>query len=274
MDSAKQDIGTQLRSVELRSENGTALRACIVTVTAKGRRHMATGEQNQDAVLSLVREQAPSSALLAAADGLGSCRFSDIGSRLAVRTIADRRDLLREVLLNRMTFEEASRQIGDAWIRGLSDSLGPVPVEEYDSTLLFAFWENDELIVAQLGDGLIQWRIDGQDAEELFGRGGDFANRTSSLVTGRPWAFRRIRLGCFRQHSVLLATDGIADDLKPEHRSRLTELLAREVRLNGPERAAAVIEEWVRDWPTYGHSDDRTLAFLTVWHEGVELDEG
>lgn len=274
MDLINRDVKAEVRSVDFQSGSRGLIRACLVTVTAKGKRHIAKGEQNQDAVQVLIQEQVPFSTLMVVADGLGSCRFSDIGSRVAVQTTVDQRDLLRDVLHNKTTFQDASRRLSDAWLRKLSDSLGPVPIAEYDTTLLFAYLEGDELIFGQLGDGLIQWRVNGEDAEELFVRDHDFVNRTSSLCGDQPWMFRRVHLGCFNKLSIIITTDGIADDLKPEHRRMLTELLTNEVHLNGPENAASTIEEWVRDWPTHGHSDDRTLAFLTVWHGGGEFVEG
>jgi len=65
--------------------------------------------------------------------------------------------------------------------------------------------------------------------------------------------------------SILLATDGVADDLVPEKRADFLHFLVSQY---GPRPATArtrAIAKELRDWPTPRHRDDKTVAVL--WDE-------
>lgn len=145
--------------------------------------------------------------------------------------------------------------------------LGVLPAREEDSavTCLFAVvLASGELLVAKLGDGIAAIReSDGQIivlGEERTG----FCNQTTALGVAKStqeWSV--ITRPCLKPGAaVLLATDGIADDLIGDKVGDLIKFLIDEfASLPAKSRWITLCQE-LRNWPTSKHLDDKTLAII------------
>ena len=62
---------------------------------------------------------------------------------------------------------------------------------------------------------------------------------------------------------VVLATDGVADDLDPERLGAFTDWLTTDVARLAPMARWRRLHQELRDWPVPRHVDDKTVAVLT-----------
>ena len=218
-----------------------------------GPSHRNHGVPNQDAC---VLRGHKGGWLLAVADGLGSKPFSDLGSAIAARTAID-------VLARECSAEDPRGQIEaiyNLWLKRL-----PVPRPVLAATtLLFVACDAEGYgWLAQLGDGLAVIREEGV-TKTITNEKAGFGNETDALgVTKsfRAWSHRRV---AFTQQGdgVVLMTDGVADDLKPEMLGEFYDAL----RLAGMSRSKRRFRGWIERelaaWTTHLHSDDKTLGMI------------
>lgn len=133
------------------------------------------------------------------------------------------------------------------------------------STCRFALLEKTGILVtANLGDGVTLVRGSGGDVTVYGGRDTEgFGNETLALGM-------RHRLGDWRiavlppqpERCVVLATDGIADDLRPDKLQGFVRWIAEEIAPLPPLRRAACLRKELNRWPVPHHTDDKTLAVM------------
>jgi hypothetical protein len=141
--------------------------------------------------------------------------------------------------------------------------------DESATTCLFAVATRDgRLLLAQLGDGLVMLKTPSgtttlEPPRERFG------NATTGLGIAadvREWRLH-LEPNFTGVATILLATDGVADDLLPEKRAEFLNFL---VTRYGPRPASArtrAIAKELRKWPTPRHLDDKTVAVL--WNDAT-----
>ena len=228
--------------------------------SVRGPEHRKDRRPNQDAWL---RRLTRGSALAVVCDGLGSRPHSAIGSRAACRAVADAvqhwsaaQDAPPELLL---------RLIHALW----NVRVHEVGREESATTCLFAVVTKDRrLLLAQLGDGLVMLNTLG-GTTTLEPPTDRFGNTTTGLGIAadlREWRFH-LEPNFTGTANILLATDGVADDLVLGKRAEFLNFLVTQY---GPRSAAArtlAIAKELRDWPTPRHRDDKTVAVL--WNDAT-----
>jgi serine/threonine protein phosphatase PrpC len=229
--------------------------------SVRGPEHRRERKPNQDAWLSRL---ARGTALAVVCDGLGSRPHSQLGSRAACRAVADAvrhwevvPDAPPELLL---------RLVHALW----NVRIHQIGREDCATTCLFAAVTKDRrLLLAQLGDGLVMLKTPA-GTTTLEPPGERFGNATTGLgivSDVREWRlhFEPTFSGAA---SILLATDGVADDLLPEKRADFLSFL---ITQNGPRPVSArtrAIAKQLSDWPTPRHRDDKTVAVL--WNDTKE----
>ncbi|MGC4890483.1 PP2C family serine/threonine-protein phosphatase [Micromonospora sp. DT227] len=194
--------------------------------------------------------------LVVVADGLGSRPHSRLGAvavcraaHRAVRGLAD-----HEV-------PDPSRLFARIETNWRVELAHRDPAECSTTVMLSLVHRSGGVLVGQVGDGLIAFGS-GHATERLVTERAGFGNETDALgLPGRRPLWRSRWLPSppsgFR---VLLATDGVADDLRPESIGQFIDHLEQEFRpLPPPERHRRLVAE-LRAWPTPGHFDDKTLA--------------
>jgi serine/threonine protein phosphatase PrpC len=194
--------------------------------------------------------------LVVVADGLGSRPYGGLGAVAACR--AGHRAVRELAMTGIPDPATLFPRIEEHWRRELEPR---EPAECGTTVLLSLVHASGGVLLGQLGDGLIAIGV-GATAEPLVSGRAGFGNETDALgASGRAPAWHSRWLPSppagFR---ILMATDGVADDLSPEHVCGFITELARQFGpLPPPERHRRLCAE-LRAWPTPGHFDDKTLA--------------
>jgi serine/threonine protein phosphatase PrpC len=200
-------------------------------------------------------------------DGLGSKKYSDIGSRLMCESVID--SCVEFANMKEQSISELLRLIHKHWMEKVpSDSY-----KDYECTCLFALVINSRLIVAQLGDGMIVAKSIDQDCPVslLDSKVDSFSNLTNCIHGDfdlDDWSVE-----CFDNFDldyVVLCTDGISDDLLKGSEVYFIKDLVSEYQDMSAQDINEDIKRWLADWPVPKHTDDKTLAGLLINKEEQE----
>ncbi len=219
--------------------------------------HRSQGRPNQDAWL---KSAGAFGALAVVCDGLGSRSASALGAQRACRSVrravaqwpgvavgSDPDDLIRLVeVLWRL-------------------SQPSLMAADYATTCQFVLREPDgRLILAGLGDGALMVRDAMVGVRSYGGRAaGGFGNET--LALGLPHRLRDWWIEVLPPQPgrvVVLASDGVADDLRPDRIEAFIDWLTVDVApLSAHQRWLWLCAE-LRRWPVPRHTDDKTLVVM------------
>lgn len=225
-----------------------------VGASVRGPAHARARAPNQDAWCARILQ---ASALAVVADGMGSRSASREGARAA---IAACRTAWRHWAASPCgSPEDLVRLIEVCWrLR-----LGSIPPHDAATTCLVCALRPDGSGVAlQLGDGLIGIRQQSGSFRTLSPERSTFGSLTQALGTPhglRDWTIEP--LGPLEEGmALLLATDGVADDLIPEKRAEFVDWILEDIApAPAPGRALA---RALREWPVPRHLDDKTVVML------------
>jgi len=197
--------------------------------------------------------------VLVVCDGMGSRSKSRFGADVACRAV---RDAIRaHAHAGRAYVPQLLRLIHSLW----SVRILPAAADDCATTCLFAaVFPWGQLVVAQLGDGMAALaNPDGtlafvESSERVFG------NVTTGLGIARStaeWAV--LTRDVFSPGSaVMLATDGISDDLRHDSVMEFIAHVIAEYSSMPPKRRSRALRSELERWPTPHHLDDKTLAVL------------
>ncbi|MEO7332271.1 MAG: protein phosphatase 2C domain-containing protein [Minicystis sp.] len=227
----------------------------VVGASVQGPAHARAGERNQDAWYARAGR---TGALAVVADGMGSRPAAREGANAAVAACrAAFRDWAPSPTGNG---EDLVRLIEVLWrLR-----LGQTPSRDAATTCLVCALRPDGSGVAlQLGDGLLGIL----DASGVFTAVSPERDgfSTTTLALGVPHGLRDWIIEPLGQFppgaALLLATDGVADDLVPEKRSGFLRWVVEEIGASvSPSRA---LGRALRTWPVPRHLDDKTV--VAIW---------
>lgn len=232
------------------------MRVEYVAASARGPLHAELGTGNQDAWKAA---SVHGGFVIAVADGMGSKPMAAAGSRTACSAAVAATELWwRTVDPPAHALPELIESLWRLWLR-------PVSPDDARSTCLVAGVSNrGSLVVAALGDGLALVASDQDRVDMVTPERSGFGNETEALgsaSTTSSWHVI-VRPQISREAVVMLATDGVADDLLPDRRASFArEVVASFGCLPAVERGVALWRA-LHEWPTPGHSDDKTVAVL------------
>ena len=196
---------------------------------------------------------------LVVCDGVGSCAFAREGALAAVRAT---RKAVR--------LWGAAEKAGAGLLIRLIELLWRLEVTPHDPrqwactclvSVLQVRGDVADLTVLTLGDGLVLVRAEGE-ITTVGGHGDTFSDRTLGLgVPHRMEEWQEQQWGPVGELTVVLCTDGVSDDLRPETLPEFVDWL--EPLAQGPPRTSgSAIRRALRAWPVPRHSDDKTVAVL------------
>lgn len=224
--------------------------------SVQGPLHRKEGRPNEDAWL---RSEGAYGTLAVVCDGMGSKPNAQFGSREACMAVKEA--VSRWSKANGAPISYLSHLIEVYWRLRLH----PMEPASAATTCLFALATvRESWIVGGIGDGLALFRSDSELKVIIGDRGENFSNETTGLGISRN--IRAWTLAEFPpsegERIAVLATDGVADDLRLERLHGFCDWLIDTFQdLTPRERWHALTTE-LRDWPTPGHLDDKTLAVL------------
>ncbi len=217
-----------------------------------GPRHRVEGKLNEDSWLGA---RGAFGTLVVVSDGMGSRREARRGAQMACRAV------LAAVRSWHKTgagdLDELLIRIEPAW-RAL---IAPSTACDCAATCLFALAHAyGQVHVAAIGDGLALLRTR-LGLEWIVGpRSSGFANETAALGSSASWTSQSFpRAG---GDVVVLATDGVADDLLPERIDGFVQWLMDDFGGMAPNQRWRALQRELKDWPTPRHTDDKTLVVL------------
>lgn len=228
-----------------------------------GPAHLEAGQPGQDAWAGGLFRTGDGTTVqyLVVCDGLGSRPQARHGARAAVR--ATRAAIRHWGRVAQAPPGQLIRLIELLWRLEVS----PHDPQACATTCLVAAvqtrGERSRITVATLGDGMAACREHGA-VTTVGGRGDGYANQTVALGTPHhmdAWATRSWETAA--PCSLMLATDGVADDLQPAALPAFLDWLDG-VGRQAPRARGPTLRRALERWPVPGHSDDKTIAVLQM----------
>jgi hypothetical protein len=197
----------------------------LCAATATGSAHVDASLPCQDSTAWWCHFAVPSEAdgvtllaVAAVADGAGSATYAGIGSRSAVDAVIELAKRQNEVKESKgLDIRNAEPvEVMDRLFRGARDAVNAAAaamgadVREFSTTLMVAVVTSMEVIVAEIGDGVVAVRRSGEIVGPLAPQRGEFANETTFLTTGDD--LPDLALASFRASEVdafAMSSDGL-----------------------------------------------------------------
>ncbi|MDR2694695.1 MAG: protein phosphatase 2C domain-containing protein [Chitinispirillales bacterium] len=217
-----------------------------------GKTHLLTGCPNQDA---WVVARAKTMYVAAVSDGLGSRENSQVGSKAAVRSVLT----ASRMIVPATGGADIIRLVHAIWRVRLSG----LDVRACACTCLFAIrFGTGRLFAAALGDGVIT--IDsGGKRETLELNGKDFANSTDAMDTCKPQDWRYRDEQASGGLKLMLATDGVSDDIEEGGLFDFAEFVINEVAKRVEQRGRnGYVKKLLNRWTRPKSGDDKTLIVI------------
>jgi len=184
-------------------------------------------------------------------DGLGSKKYSHIGSEALVNAVAKTAQLF-DFEKDLYLFEPLLKSLWDI-------NIYPYTQDETSTTLLFTIIKNNKIYIGRVGDGAIA----------IFGKESLLVEENKDMFTNYTTPFGRdekIEWHIFDNSEVdyiLMCSDGISEDLKKDKLLDFFQNYIDNYKNMQPNKRAFDIKKWLQNWPVRGHSDDKTIVALT-----------
>lgn len=227
----------------------------IITVTEIGSNHRAMLLPNQDSCDYRIIDN---DFCIAVADGVGSCKYADVGAQEAVDICMC---IFSEIKSRQMPFSK--KAIIDCIVFRWKEAFGD-EAENYCSTLKMIIKIENEMILVSIGDGLLAVSSDGLNimapVEPV-----DFVNETyclSNRVNESDFWSNTFNLDLHKPYVALCCTDGIANGLIQGSHIDVITLIEKEICIDN---LKSELEDFVTNIAKYSF-DDKTIG--VVKYEG------
>ncbi|HDM8237086.1 PP2C family serine/threonine-protein phosphatase [Vibrio campbellii] len=227
------------------------MRLAAATSSVIGPAHVQDNLPNQDAALACGIGKGW---CVSVCDGLGSRKLSHLGSKQATKIV--RSTIRSSNNVSSLSPLSISQQVQEQWMamyqRGYS---------QFETTCLWAWCDSVGKIKAgQVGDGLLLVRSNGQFSKITPYRDG-FGNQTQTLAGAKESDWSTVEYSMeIAGDGVLLMTDGVSDDLIPEHFEAFFDSVYQKVKYTNKRRAKRWLTKELSEWTTPKHGDDKSIA--------------
>ena len=212
-----------------------------------GPSHIKNGQPNQDSFLIRLNDFLK---VFAVADGLGSHKYSKKGSRAVCRAVLKTFKSFSEGVIK-------EEDITGAIEKNYRAALKKRHKSKAGTTCVFCVIFGDVLYVGQAGDGVCCIDIDGA-FKRTAPKGGDFTNEVHALSGDREfnaWKFRRINIAAAKKIEIMLATDGVSEDILPDKMQGFMQYVFK--RAFAEKRG---LKKLLDGWSLPASSDDKTIV--------------
>ena len=208
-------------------------------------------------------------AYIIVADGLGSCKCSDQGSARIT-------EIIENWIVNKLPeysylSDNVANILAKRMVEEWNESYEMGQIYDYDTTVHVAIFYKGSILVGGIGDGMLLVNYDNLVCKDYIDGGNMFSNVTNSMCSlnvKELLDFEIISSDSFKNHAVIIiSTDGIADDLIPEKKLTLPEYFRKTIGENGLDTLQNELQDWISNWETESHSDDKTLCYLAIEKE-------
>ena len=220
--------------------------------TIVGPSHRAEGRPNEDSWLGA---RGAFGTLVVVSDGMGSRGEARKGSQMACHAVV--RAVRAWHRAGDSKLEPLLSRIERLWL----EHIAPSTAQDCAATCLFALAHSGgQIHIGAIGDGLALLRTAHGISWVVGPRIETFANETTALGCSTTWEMRSFNRE--RGNVVLLATDGVADDLLPERVGGFVDWLMEDFAGIAPAQRWRALRRELSNWPTPHHTDDKTLVVL------------
>lgn len=222
--------------------------------SAIGKSHIAAGLPNQDTVKITKLENGN---ILVIADGVGSEIHSEMASQAATEAVT-------EVFCSLDAGMLAEEDIAEMLCGMFRKRLAAKCVQKTATTCIFcAHLFRKGIFLGQIGDGICCGYQNGSPFV-LAEKDADFANVVVPLTSNcSPERWKILKLGATKELELMLATDGVADDILPGKEADFVHHLINVVEAEPDSNRKAVLKNILDHWETPMSFDDKTI---TLYH--------
>lgn len=222
-------------------------------------------KKNQDAFL-IGGNEGLHLAYIIVADGLGSCRNSDKGSKHATEIIETW--LLNQLPKYAFLSDNIANILAKRLIEEWNASYESNQIRSFDTTVHLAVFYKGSLLVGGIGDGMALVSYDNLVCKDQINNKDLFSNVTNSMCSNDAESlldFEVIPGNRVKNNAeVILATDGVSDDIFPDKKLTLPGYFYDVLITQGIEAMQSELVEWLENWETESHSDDKTICYLVL----------
>lgn len=224
------------------------------TYTRIGENHILSGQDNQD---NVVFERMQNAWYMVIADGVSSADCAQEGSKAAVQVIRDLCDKLSSDILLIHSFDDIKVDLVRRWKNKIESNW-----DDYATTLNFAIYVKDSLLLGQIGDGLIVADVTEEpvimsEQEEFY------TTETEALATKvRKSSILLKVIDNISKGRLYMTSDGIGKEISEDSRTGLLEYLDKMIANDD-----TTIEEELDSWVCglgRKNGDDKSIGFI-LW---------
>ena len=219
-----------------------------------GGSHIRRGIENQD---SCCGRHFSWGDIIVSSDGVGSCRNSAAGSRAACRAAVAAVDhCIRQQIADPETI---SRKLHSLWL----EYLGETAPDTACATCRTAFITGDKIYTLSVGDGMTGISSREPETTVILSDNGEFANVTTALFSQyepEEWRWQIFDKSDFC--GVLLCTDGISENYKPQTKPRFVCSVINAFAPLERNRRRSELKKLLRK-NAAGHDDDKAMICIS-----------
>jgi hypothetical protein len=195
--------------------------------------------------------------LIVVSDGLGSAKYSDLGSKLVM--ISVQKSITQWRTLQKQEINILLKMIHFNWNILVNDL--QYEMRDCASTCLFVYVDKEtkNTTIAQLGDGLIF--LKSSKGLYMSVSNVDF-NYTKSLGVSKKakdWIVKKMDVD-LASIKFFIATDGVAEDIVEGKEENFLDYLISSVQEADHRNRHHHMRNILKNWPTKFHSDDKTIC--------------
>ena len=226
-----------------------------------GRNHVLAGLPNQDAVCVKRFEYGN---ILVVADGVGSDSHSELASQAAVEAVID---VFSMMATEGIEEEDIAEYLCNLFTKHLQEKY-----DKYASTtcVFCAHLFEIGVFLGQIGDGICCGYQNG-DSFVLSEKNADFANIVEALSPNcSPALWKLYRMNSTKTLELMIATDGIADDILPGKEAAFAHHLISIFESSAIDGRNSNLLDMLRNWETPQSFDDKSIV---LYHCILSEDE-
>ena len=221
----------------------------LVACSCIGKNHIASGLPNQDAYWT---SHYPYGDIIVVADGVGSEKHSEYASQAVVKAVDS---VFSQIAQETLAVEDLVDSLCFQFRQYLNELYDGTP----STTCVFCVnLFSKGLFIGQIGDGICCGYINGEQFVFQH-KDASFANIVNPLTPGCPpdrWSL--MHFSNIQEVEVLLATDGVADDILPGRESEFAHYMVDLVEK--AEKRLDALNDILQNWETPQSNDDKTIG--------------
>lgn len=216
-----------------------------------GKTHIMSKLPNQDSLLIYRSKKRKKEVVLTLADGLGSHKHSQIGSLAITEAVKCNAHILNNESKKDLFIKKVMAKY--------KKLISPYDISECGTTCIFAIIFREKVCFGQIGDGICCYKIN-DNFKILQEKDSAFLNETVSVTSKnseKKWVISYEKN--YSHLQIMLATDGVADDLVDDMREVFLQRLCDNTIGYNSQKINKLISSLFDNWERPFSYDDKTM---------------